>query len=120
MSDILAFLIGGHWWPAVILLAGGLGFGAIALRFGLRPAVAWGIAAAALFVDQRAAIRGARAQREQDRADAERRAKLRERAAGELAQIDADELRRRAARWVRDNGGGAGDRVPGARSDPDQ
>ncbi len=47
MSDILLFLIGGHWWPAAILLAGGLGFGAIALRFGLRPALAWGVAAAA-------------------------------------------------------------------------
>lgn len=102
MSDILS------WWPSLIVLIGGALAVFITLRFGLRAGLLTGASVAALFIDQRARLQGAQSQKAKDKANAEKRAQARERIHEDVARADDDDLRRRAARWVRDKGSGTG------------
>lgn len=92
------------WWPLLILVVGGGLVAFLSVRVGPRTAILTGLAVAALFIDQRAAARGARSQKEKDKADAEKRARERERINADVAGAGDDDLDRRFNRWVPDDG----------------
>lgn len=102
VSFIATKFLGGDWWLAFVLAVGAAGFVFVWARFGLRAALAWagGIAAYVLFyLGER---RGADRQAAKEKADADRRATARERIHEDVRSAPDAELRRRAARWVRD------------------
>ncbi|MCL8385665.1 hypothetical protein [Xanthobacter aminoxidans] len=104
VSFLATKFLGGDWWLAFVLAAGAAGFVFIWARFGLKAALAEAAAFAAyvlLYVGER---RGAARQAAREKADADRRAVARERTIEEVRHLPDDELRRRARRWVRDDG----------------
>lgn len=102
VGALVTLVCGGDWWLATICAAGLAGFVLIWRLFGLKPALAWLLAVAAVLIDQRAAERGAARQAEKGKADAEKRAAARERVQDDVASLPDAELRRRARRWVSD------------------
>ncbi len=102
MSDLLT------WWPSLIVLVGGALAVFITLRFSLRAGLMTGASVAALFIDQRARQQGAASQKQKEQVNADKRADVRERIHEDAIQASDDDLRRRARRWVRDDGDGTG------------
>jgi hypothetical protein len=98
---IILSLVGGDWWLAIIAGVGIAGFVFIWLRWGLKLALAWGAIAAAFFIDQNAARRGAARQSARERRDADKRAIAREKTVQDVLALPDAELRRRARRFVR-------------------
>ncbi|WP_296584883.1 hypothetical protein [Xanthobacter sp.] len=96
--------LGGDWWLALVLAAGAAGFVFIWARFGLRVALAEAAAVAAYVLYYLGERHGAARQAAKEKADAVRRAVARERTIEEVRHLPDDELRRRARRWVRDDG----------------
>lgn len=101
-AGIVAGWFGGDWGLALIA-ALTVGAAVLAYRLlGLRGALAVLSAGAALFAYRSGERRGAAGQAAKEKADADRRATARERIQEEVRRAPDAELRRRAARWVRD------------------
>lgn len=96
--------LGGDWWLAFVLAAGAAGFVFVWARFGLRVALAEAAAVAAYVLYYLGERHGAARQAAKEKADAVRRAVARERTIEEVRHLPDDELRRRARRWVRNDG----------------
>lgn len=95
---------GGDWLLALIAAATLAGFVAIWRTFGLKPALAALAAGALLFARRSGERAGATAQAAKEKADADRRAIARERVVNDVRQASDDDLRRRARRWMRNDG----------------
>ncbi len=104
VSFIATRFLGGDWWLALVLAAGAGGFVFIWARFGLRAALAEAAGVAAYVLYYLGERHGAARQAAREKADAVRRAVARERTIEEVRHLPDDELRRRARRWVRDDG----------------
>lgn len=104
VSFLATKFLGGDWWLALVLAAGAAGFVFIWARFGLRVALAEAAAVAAYVLYYLGERHGAARQAAKEKADAVRRAVARERTIEEVRNLPDDELRRRARRWVRDDG----------------
>ncbi|MFG1340945.1 hypothetical protein [Xanthobacter autotrophicus] len=101
-AGIVAGWFGGDWGLAIIA-ALTVGAAVLAYRFfGLKGALAALSAGAALFAYRSGERRGASRQAAKEKADADRRATARERIQEDVRRAPDAELRRRAARWVRD------------------
>lgn len=102
VAGIVAIWFGGDWGLALIAAAT-VGAAVLAYRLlGLKGALAVLSAGAALFAYRSGERRGASAQAAKEKADADRRATTRERIQEDVRRAPDAELRRRAARWVRD------------------
>lgn len=101
-AGIVAGWFGGDWILALIA-AGTVAGAVLAYRLlGLKGALAALSAGAALFAFRAGERHGAAIQSAREKADADRRATARERTQEDVRRAPDDELRRRAARWVRD------------------
>lgn len=98
-GGIVAGYFGGSLWLGVIALAAIGGFVWIWLTFGLKPALAWALAAGAFFIDQNAARRGAENERLATKRAADRVASQRERINAEIAAEPESAARARLRRW---------------------
>lgn len=101
-AGIVAGWFGGDWGLALIA-AGTVAGAVLAYRLaGIKGALAALAAGAALFAYRSGERKGAAAQAAKEKADADRRATARERIQEDVHRAPDAELRRRAARWVRD------------------
>ena len=101
-AGIVAGWFGGDWGLALIAAATVAG-AVIAWRLlGWRAGLSVLAAGLTLFAFRSGERRGATIQSAKEKADAERRAVARERTQEDVRRAPDDELRRRAARWVRD------------------
>lgn len=98
-AGIVATVFGGDWWLALIVSIGIGGFVLIWIKWGLAPALAWLAAASAIFIDQRAAKRGAATQAAKEKADADRNVQR-----ASAARIDADRRNADTSRLRDDDG----------------
>lgn len=101
-AGIVAGWFGGDWGLAFIA-AGAVAGAVFAWRLmGWRAGLSVLAAGLALIAFRAGERRGAAVQSAKEKADAERRATARERTQEDVRRASDDELRRRAARWVRD------------------
>lgn len=101
-AGIVAGWFGGDWGLALIAAATVAGAVLAWRLMGWRAGLSVLAAGLTLFAFRAGERRGATIQSAREKADADRRAVARERTQEDVRRAPDDELRRRAARWVRD------------------
>lgn len=105
-SGLAAGIVGGWFggdWGLALIAAGTAGAAVLAWRLvGWRAGLSVLAAGLTLFAFRAGERRGAAIQSAKEQANADRRATARERIHEDVRRAPDDELRRRAARWVRD------------------